>query len=288
MGMQPLVWRTPGADGGRDIEGFLTTLDASGYVTNEKWYIECKRYAASIDWPTVRGKLAYAENHKADFLLLVTNSNPSPQCETEVSIWNANYHPLKIRVWRGYDLDRIVGSFPSISAKYGLTDKVAVPDSTLVELMSQALRIAQATHATFEFGCDPGPGLEASSALTEMISLRVEQLASHGSVVLAARQITAAPFPWINWPANAGDWDDAGLRALLACLKYCLAAKSLAVASSGEALIIEGVEAKLVINFTSTVLLREVAVWANIQLLDAALGGTRVTIQPAAANRSGN
>jgi hypothetical protein len=77
-GLKRLVWRTPGSDGGRDIEGLYTAIDFSSYHYTQKWYIECKRYSSSIDWPTVWNKIAYADARKVDFLLLVTNSNPSP------------------------------------------------------------------------------------------------------------------------------------------------------------------------------------------------------------------
>jgi Restriction endonuclease len=51
-GVQNLRWRTPGTDGGRDLEGDLTTVDFSGETVKQRWYIECKRYAQSINWPT--------------------------------------------------------------------------------------------------------------------------------------------------------------------------------------------------------------------------------------------
>src|ERR1700685_4468966 len=87
IGMTTVVWRTPGADGGRDIDATYHARDASGYVDRQRWFVECKRYATSIDWPTLWAKLAYADNEGADFLLLVTNSNPSPQCENQIAQW---------------------------------------------------------------------------------------------------------------------------------------------------------------------------------------------------------
>ncbi len=52
-GMTNLVWRTPGSDAGRDIEGQVTISDFVGVEKIEKWYIECKKFKNSIDWPTV-------------------------------------------------------------------------------------------------------------------------------------------------------------------------------------------------------------------------------------------
>ena len=58
-GMVNVAWRTPGADGGRDIEAQSVQRDFSGTQTVQKWFIECKRYTGSVDWPTIYGKLAY-------------------------------------------------------------------------------------------------------------------------------------------------------------------------------------------------------------------------------------
>ena len=87
-GIRNLKWRTPGSDGGRDLEGEFTSPDFSGDYVPQKWYIECKRYAKSLDWPTVHQKLSVAINHKADFLLFVTTANFSTQCRDEVDRHN--------------------------------------------------------------------------------------------------------------------------------------------------------------------------------------------------------
>src|SRR5258706_15282013 len=82
-GLRNATWRTPGSDEGRDIEGELTTVDFSGHTSVQKWYIECKRYSSSVDWPTVWEKIAYADAHAADYLLVVTTSHLSPQCKNQ-------------------------------------------------------------------------------------------------------------------------------------------------------------------------------------------------------------
>jgi restriction endonuclease Mrr len=87
-GVQNLRWRTPAADGGRDLEGDVTSVDFSGETIRQRWYIECKRYAQSVDWPTVYGKLTVAINHQADYLLLVTTANVSVPCRDEIQRHN--------------------------------------------------------------------------------------------------------------------------------------------------------------------------------------------------------
>src|SRR5687768_1892712 len=69
-GFKNIVWRTPGADGGRDIEATYFQHDAVGEQIEQRWYVECKRYQSSISWPIVYNKLAHADAQSADFLLL--------------------------------------------------------------------------------------------------------------------------------------------------------------------------------------------------------------------------
>jgi HJR/Mrr/RecB family endonuclease len=129
-GLRNAVWRTPGADGGRDIEGEMATTDFSGFSVNAKWYIECKRYAAAVDWPTVWGKIAYADSHGADYLLVVTTSSLSPQCKTEVSTWNAGRRRPAVRFWEGHNLEQVLAHYPRILVKHGLAgDTKLVPAS---------------------------------------------------------------------------------------------------------------------------------------------------------------
>ena len=87
-GVQNLRWRTPGADGGRDLEGEVISVDFSGETVRQRWYIECKRYAKSVDWPTLYEKLTVAINHQADYLLLVTTANVSVPCRDEIQRHN--------------------------------------------------------------------------------------------------------------------------------------------------------------------------------------------------------
>ncbi|MGA8400317.1 MAG: hypothetical protein WB697_10540, partial [Stellaceae bacterium] len=66
-----------------------------------------------------REKIAFSDAALADFLLIFTNSNPSPQCESEITLWTSgNRHP-KVRVWRGYE-GRILKRHPAVATKYGL------------------------------------------------------------------------------------------------------------------------------------------------------------------------
>ena len=106
-GVQNLRWRTPSADGGRDLEGYAPVMDFSGEVVQQRWYIECKRYAQSLNWHTVYEKLAVAMNHDASYLLFVTTANFSSPCRDEVQRHNEK-HLVQIRIWPFYYLDQLL------------------------------------------------------------------------------------------------------------------------------------------------------------------------------------
>ena len=97
--------------------------DLSENITMQKWYIECKRYNHSLDWPAVYNKISYADNQGADFLLLITTANLSPRCKEEIaSRENTRMRP-RIRVWDAPVLESIVLRHDILLAKYGLSGK---------------------------------------------------------------------------------------------------------------------------------------------------------------------
>ncbi len=120
LGLRNSVWRTPGSDLGRDIEGDYFISDLSGQYQKQKWYIECKRYTSSVDWPTIWNKIAYAETHIADILLFVTSSSLSPQAVDQVRLWNKSNKKPAIRFWGGVELCAKLNLYPQIARKYGL------------------------------------------------------------------------------------------------------------------------------------------------------------------------
>lgn len=114
-GMKNVNWRTPGADGGRDIEGFTAELDLSGRQQIKKWFVECKRYARSVDWPTIYHKIAYADSNQADVLLMCTTSSFSPAAITEVDKWNNSRRAMSVRLWPRHELEIQLKHYPDSS-----------------------------------------------------------------------------------------------------------------------------------------------------------------------------
>jgi hypothetical protein len=185
LGLENLVWRTPGADGGRDIEGDLPVRDLSGSLVHQRWFVECKRYRGAIDWPTVWNKAAFAQNNDADFLLLMTTSTPSPPCETEITKWNAHKRQPIIRAWRGYQLQRILSRFPAIRLKYGLLSPTDDKGASFVSLAIDLAKFIQSAYAVSEMRQDNPVPLQAAAAVAELLSARMQDFETVGKIVIA-------------------------------------------------------------------------------------------------------
>lgn len=144
-GLRNAQWLTPGADGGRDIEGLWPIQDFSGSTRVEHWYIECKHYSASLDWPTVYKKISYADNNHADFLLIVTSSTLSPACKRELGIWEKKYRTPKIRYWDKTTILAKISIHPYLLEKYQLVSTPIQLDdkfNALIKLMSRTIYAA--------------------------------------------------------------------------------------------------------------------------------------------------
>lgn len=178
-GLRNLRWRTPGADGGRDLEGENYYSDFSGELVTETWYVECKRYASSLSWSKVYEKIAYADNRSVDYLLIFTNSNPSPNCENEINAWNRSNRTPTIRFWRGYEIEKNLLQFPSVSIKYGLLERKDAPwaDS---DIGAEIAKIAMSANSAYTFEQAFSDQLEICASLSELMFIRQKQLKENG------------------------------------------------------------------------------------------------------------
>lgn len=265
-GLKGLVWRTPGADGGRDMEGTYTAVDFSNYYHHQKWYVECKRYASSIDWPTVWNKIAYADNRKADFLLLVTNSNPSPACETEISQWNSGSNRLSVRVWRGYELESIISNYPHVAAKYGLLGSSIDAELSLQTLMFESMKLAQNSYVSNELGMPLEASLEANAALSELVSSRHLEIKTYGRITTAIGNSVSANYEWLTWNGSRIGWDEVATRALLTMARYLSGSDSITVESKGGKLTMNLENPRFKIVDTSEKIFGELAIWADVEI----------------------
>lgn len=229
IGLKNLVWRTPGADGGRDIEGIAYQTDLTGHESVQRWYVECKRYSSSIDWPTVWEKLSYADVQNADVFLLCTNSNPSPACESRLTDWNNSRRRPVTRVWRGYQLPKILRSYPLVALKYGILDDQSLQNLALSGITSVLTKTIHSAYLNDSLGQEPSLAIEASACLGELISKRLSDIKEFGKFLDPVIFISPGSFDWVSISGETNGWGDIELRAIFAWLRYQVRCSSINV-----------------------------------------------------------
>jgi hypothetical protein len=274
-GVRNLTWRTPGADGGRDIEGTVYVTDFSGSSYEQVWYFECKRYSSSLDWPLVYGKIAYADAHNADYLLIITNSSPSPNCETLISQWNKGRRKPFVRFWRGYELSSLADRFPIIAAKYGL--KIAPPPKVrqFLDLAVEISKITQGAYASVIVNGNADLAIECAAALSELFSLRCEDIAAYGQFIPIGEEITHEKYAWIEGTSDRLIYDTA-TRAVVATIRYALGARALRVSEDDGGFKLTPIDARILLRPSAEHLLALVGVWADMEVVPAADGVIKI------------
>lgn len=190
--MVNVLWRTPGADGGRDIEAQSVLVDASGTQTATKWYIECKKYSGSVDWPTIHPKLSYADAAGADYLLLCTTSKFTPQAVNCCEQWNRARRYPQLRLWAGHDIAAQLSQFPDLKSRYGLQSALSTPGKSLVSL---SLAVSKAIGSYYSATVSPtNPAhrmLQAAFSMALLLQLRMEDIEHLGGIANRPLQSTS-------------------------------------------------------------------------------------------------
>lgn len=265
-GLRNVVWRTPGADGGRDIEGQASHVDISGQDIVAKWYIECKRYATSLSWPLVWEKIAHADVQGADVLLIATNSQPSPACETEVTRWNGDRRRPLVRFWRGYQLPGIIRVHPHIGLSYGLISPGVTVEASLMPLALIGSKVAQAAHTAMSLGVPAQYRLEASAAIAELLSQRLDDLNRYSCIVPAAHASVRPEYDWLKSSGDASEWEDVGLRAMLVFLHYLHGEPVLTVEFDGKSASVMLDSPKIKLGLAGVRDLNIVSYWSRVEV----------------------
>lgn len=265
--MVNVAWRTPGADGGRDIEAQTVQTDFSGTQTVQKWFIECKRYSGSVDWPTIYGKLAYADSLGADYLLMCTASKFTPTAITHVDQWNLGKRGVTIRLWPGHEIESQIKQHPDISLKYGLSSAPTAPGRSIVSL-ALALSKSVASHGaeTLFKGLPSDSMLQASQAIADLLVKRMEDLSVTGQIRLRFAQIAPDALEGCKFSGDFSRIDEFGIRAFAAYL-FALTRTHLKLSSSGDlnceiecAIAIDSLLDRYRDTFSS------IAVWSNAEI----------------------
>ncbi len=286
-GMFNVEWRTPGADGGRDIEGQHIEHDFAGHQVVARWYIEAKRYQVAVDWPTVWKKAAYAQNAGSQYLLMVTTSSFSPRCLDEIRIWNERHSSPKIRCWPSSELQYRLRLQPSVGVKYGIMD----PKDKLVPALGPlAEHLAKSAMAALETGSDLAFGnaniyLQCAATLAELLLIRTEDLTVRGHVS-PRRPLKGEP--WFSWlersPASAlDDVDTPAVRALVCAMMMVTRASGVAASVEGR-ITLRALEPKYPLLPAGQKLIDTILLWGN---LEAFCNGNELLIMRQKGNANG-
>lgn len=268
-GFRNVVWRTPGVDGGRDIEATTFVADASGHNSTFCWYIECKQYGTALGWPLLREKLAYAENHLADYLLIATTSSLSPKCTDEVAHWNAARKKPAIRVWPGSELPNILESLPQIAIRYGLSSGSSRIPAAMYGLSLHIAKACHATYASMIFLNKPEAGIELAAALAGLMATRAASLESTGKVAFQEFRNNRDGYEWLLVEGEpSGHYDRVALRATLCAIRFACRTPHLKIVGTPAGWTIEAENAEKDISVED--LLREIVLWANFRIDGAA------------------
>lgn len=182
-GAQAVTWRTPGADGGRDIECLVVHQDFSGAYVTQRWFVECKRYSRSVDWPTIYEKLSYAVSRDADVLLMCTSATFSVNATTEVEKWNADGRRPRIRLWPRHEIERQLVEYPDLRLKYGLSHSRSMPGKSMVTLALALSKAVSSHYSRLIFREEKTDRmLEAAQALSDMLLRRMDEIERYGQV----------------------------------------------------------------------------------------------------------
>lgn len=200
LGLKNLVWRTPGRDGGRDLQGEHFVEDISGFTNRQSWYVDCKRYTNSVSWPTVWEKISFAESNSADILLIVTTSSLSPQAVDEVNKWNGKRTRLSIRFWNSVDLEARIKLFPEIAIKYGLSHN---PEESkglaILPLTRILLKFSNSAYSCQVFGYGKKEKkLDVVYSISELIANRLSDLDRSKCISVYGFKAADDSFDWMR------------------------------------------------------------------------------------------
>ncbi|ELY4034230.1 restriction endonuclease, partial [Cronobacter sakazakii] len=222
LGMKNAVWRTPGRDGGRDIEGEWFITDLSGFSSRQIWHVECKRYQSSVGWPTVWEKIGFGQSNAADVLLFTVSSSMSPQAVDEINKWNKLRNKPLIRYWGGVDIENKVREQPLLAVKYGIADDPRmIVGAALLPIVNLLVKYANTAHSSEVFGFSSLSKNKVIYSFSELISARLDELNIYEKFAFSKFRASRDGLDLIENAAllDALDIDKYGMRAL--CFYLC-------------------------------------------------------------------
>jgi hypothetical protein len=120
MGAKDLEWRTGGkgggaADGGRDLEANFYMPTADGELEAQKWWIECKGRAGTVDPDEIKSAVNNAlAIDGLDYVVIATNTQFSNPTRDWVRDWQSKHPRPKVKLWDRSLLERYLSRHPDV------------------------------------------------------------------------------------------------------------------------------------------------------------------------------
>ena len=277
LGLKNCVWRTPGSDGGRDIQGEYIHSDISGYSHKEIWYVECKRYTGSVDWPTVWNKISYAEAKAADVLLIATTSSLTPQATDNLNDWNGNKKKPLIRTWSGAEIKNKLHIFPELRTRYELaSDPFKNSARSVLPLVKILLKLNYSLSSSYVFSQDCSSQIETSSSLADLLSKRIEDLDSYGKIIFYKFNPAHDKYEWLEGCEliEESGFDRYGMRTVLSYIKSTLRIDKVALEKDNNSLLLKGVAVSTE-SFLEDI--NTICLWTNFR---CTINATNLSLEP--------
>lgn len=123
MGAKDLVWRKGGTgagapDGGRDLEATFHVPGPAGEVDVQRWWIEAKGRADTVEASAVKESVHTAAGHgTVDVLVMATNTQFSNPTRDWVADWQKTHPRPRVALWDRAGLERMLARYPGVVAR---------------------------------------------------------------------------------------------------------------------------------------------------------------------------
>jgi hypothetical protein len=124
LGYQIIRPPSRGPDRGADMIATSSSTDELGFKFDVRIAVECKHFAASgrsVTEAAVGNIIERTLSHNCDRYLLITSTIPSSTLAHQIEGINNNPSiPIKVTVWNGADIQRLIQPYPSLVRRYSL------------------------------------------------------------------------------------------------------------------------------------------------------------------------
>lgn len=109
------------ADQGRDIVAQWKTVDVTGSVTLDTWFMDCKHYAKGVPPEKIQSLLSWAEAEQPRVALIIASGFLSNPAKEYLGRYKENRRPpFEIKVWERPQLEKLCLGKTKLLRKFGL------------------------------------------------------------------------------------------------------------------------------------------------------------------------